>query len=419
MSLSELESQLCERIAGLRETLLGELAEHVAIPTGRNHHPGLLNYRKTVQQRLEAIGGTSRLVLTDQRPLWMWPQTHAASEPVEADVVPETLIVQGPEAGQRLPRVLIAGHLDTVHDPHGSFQSLATSADGLTVVGPGAVDMKGGILIAVTALETLHALGVHLAWTFLLNNDEETGSFGSEAAIREQARVHDVGIALEPALPGGKLVVQRMGSGQFKIEVFGRSAHVGREFTRGVSAVTHLAQILQRLAAMADPEHGLVVNVGPIVGGEATNVVPDHAACWGNVRYDNPETAAAFRQAVEAFATPADAMPRVVVHTHTNRPVKPATEPVMALAKFVQDVATDVGQPMEFASTGGVCDGNLLQDEGLVTLDTLGVRGGNLHREDEFVEVASLVERAQMLAIVLARLAEGHWTPPARIATHP
>src|SRR5690606_3909213 len=102
--------------------------------------------------------------------------------------------------------------------------------------GPGAADMKGGVLIALCALEALDAAGVDLNWTVLLNSDEETGSFQSARVLREAAKQHDIGICVEPALPGGALAIERMGSGQFMIEVHGRSAHVGREFTKGVSA---------------------------------------------------------------------------------------------------------------------------------------------------------------------------------------
>ena len=90
-----------------------------------------------------------------------------------------------------------------------------------------------------------------------------------------------------------------------------------------------------------------------------------------------------------------------------NRPAKPATEAVLAFAEAGREAAGDLGQPLEFAATGGVCDGNLLQAEGLPTLDTLGVRGGNLHRTDEFVEVASLADRACLLAVLLGRIAGG------------
>ena len=87
------------------------------------------------------------------------------------------------DAGRR--PVLISGHLDTVHTPPpaGTFTRLTVAADGRTAVGPGCVDMKGGLVIGIAALECLEEAGVRLPWTFVLNSDEETGSYHSERAI--------------------------------------------------------------------------------------------------------------------------------------------------------------------------------------------------------------------------------------------
>ncbi|MEO0715968.1 MAG: M20/M25/M40 family metallo-hydrolase, partial [Planctomycetota bacterium] len=74
--------------------------------------------------------------------------------------------------------------------------------------------------------------------------------------------------------------------------------------------------------------------------------------------------------------------------------------------------AEDLGQQLPFAKTGGVCDGNIMQHAGLPTIDTLGVRGGGLHTPDEWIDLTSLVERCQLLAILLARIAEGRVAIP-------
>jgi glutamate carboxypeptidase len=87
-----------------------------------------------------------------------------------------------------------------------------------------------------------------------------------------------------------------------------------------------------------------------------------------------------------------------------NRPAKPGTPKVMALAGLARAAAEDLGQRLPFSKTGGVCEGNNLQDAGLPTIDTLGVRGGGLHTPTEWIELASLVERCQLLAILIARL---------------
>ena len=226
-------------------------------------------------------------------------------------------------------------------------------------------------------------------------------------AITRAAREHDVGIALEPALPDGSLVVQRMGAGQFKVEAFGRAAHVGRDFAHGVSAVYALGEALVKLSGMSDAERGMIVNVGPLRGGPATNIVPDDAACWGNMRCADEAAAERLQRSIAALATPDDALPRVAVDQIINRPSKPLTHAVRELAEAARTVAQDLGQQLPFGKTGGVCDGNIMQAAGLPTIDTLGVRGGNLHRTDEFIELASLVERAQLLAVLLAHIARG------------
>jgi glutamate carboxypeptidase len=408
-TLTAIESRLCAAIAARRAALESDLAAHVAIPTGKGYVPGLEAYRGLVVARLAALGATVREEPGDPRPAWLrLPGEASAAD--GAEIVPPVVI-----ASRRLdgvtPHIMIAGHLDTVHDPAGPFQKLRPGDEPGTVVGPGAVDMKGGILVVLAALEALAEVGASVSWTVLLNSDEETGSFHSARHLRETAQRHDVGIAVEPALPGGGLAIERMGSGQFMIEVFGRAAHAGREFTKGVSAVTALGGILVQLGALARPDEGMIVNVGPLVGGSVTNAVPDHAACWGNVRYADPERGMRLGAAIDALASTGDGLPRVVVHRRWNRPAKPRTPAVTSFAEGVRAAAADLGMAMPFVATGGVCDGNIMQEVGLPTLDTLGVRGGNLHRTDEFVELASLVDRAQLLAISLIRLADGRIRP--------
>lgn len=407
MPLNDTEQRLCAAIAKRDRSMRQQLARDVAIPTGGDFTPGLDEYRGLVVEQLEALEARITTVPGTPRPQWL-EHASAAGRATDREVMQAPPVVLAERAARsRGPRILIAGHLDTVHDPYGSFRKLTTAPDGRTATGPGVVDMKGGILIAIHALEALAECGVEVNWTFLLNSDEETGSFHSFEAITQAARDHDIGLALEPALPDGSLVVERMGAGQFKVEVFGRAAHVGRDFVRGVSAVSKLGEVLVQLAGMAEPQLGRIVNVGPLQGGAATNIVADYAACWGNVRFADGESARWLERGLVALATAPDQLPRVTVHHLINRPAKPLTEEVRRLAEKAREAASDLGQELRFGSTGGVCDGNIMQAAGLPTIDTLGVRGGNLHRTDEFIELSSLVGRCQLLAVLLARLSHG------------
>jgi glutamate carboxypeptidase len=400
IELTREERSACDIIESKAGFLLDDLRRHVETPTGPGGGEGIEATRQVFTERMAKLGATSTLVPGDDRPDWL--------RGAAADGVPPTAVLGRLRPGMR--RVLIAGHLDTVHPAGGPFQELTVAEDGATAVGPGCVDMKGGLVIAACALESLEEAGVPASWTYLLNADEETGSYHSEAALRDQANQHDFGLALEPALPGGELAIERMGSGQFMIEALGRSSHVGRDFRGGVSAVTALARAIAAVGDMADPtkEGSYIMSVGPVEGGTATNAVPDHAAAWGNARYPNQEVGDRMGAALDVLATPNTACEHdqaaIIVRRSFNRPAKPLTAATEALALHARSVAEVLGQSLPFASTGGVCDGNILQDAGLPTIDTLGVRGGGLHTPTEWIELASLVERCQLLAVLISRL---------------
>ncbi|HLO41228.1 MAG TPA: M20/M25/M40 family metallo-hydrolase [Phycisphaerales bacterium] len=397
MGLTELEQRLVDTIARSHHRLLDDLALHVSIPTGLDHRPGLDHTREIFTSRLKALNAQVTLVPAGPKPAWLYGGETALQGP------PSVMCTR--THGRAGPRILLSGHLDTVHDPSPAapFRNLVIDHARQTATGPGCVDMKGGLVIAVAALEALEELGIPVAWSFIFNSDEETGSYWSEPALRHAARDHDIGLVFEPALPDGSLVISRPGSGQFMVEARGRSAHVGRDFASGISAVTALARAIVRMSEFADPAMGRILNIGPMHGGIATNVVPDHARAWGNVRYKDEPTARLLEGMVLSCRQD-HVLPSVHIETSFNRPAKPATEGVMKLAHAARAAAEDLGQAMPFGSTGGVCDGNILQDAGLPVIDTLGVRGGGLHTPDEWIDLRSLVERTQLTALLMHRL---------------
>ena len=403
ISLTAEERRACDLIEARAGFLLEDLQLHVETPTGPGGGDGINATRQVFTERMRKLGARDSLVDGQPRPDWL----RGGS----ADGVPPTAVLTRLRTGMK--KVLIAGHLDTVHPADGPFRELVVAADGKTAVGPGCVDMKGGLVIAACALECLEEAGAPASWTFLLNADEETGSYHSEAALRVQAAQHDFGLALEPALPGGELAVERMGSGQFMIEALGRSSHVGRDFRGGVSAVTALARAMVAVGNLADPrrDDSYIMSIGPLEGGSATNAVPDHAAAWGNARYPDAQTGEVMGEALDALATAHTTCQgneaAVVVRRSFIRPAKPLTPATESLAMHARRVAETLGQRLPFASTGGVCDGNILQDAGLPTIDTLGVRGGGLHTPSEWIELDSLVERCQLLAVLISRLSSG------------
>lgn len=412
-ALTQMQQHVCRLIAQRSRRLLEDLQRHVEIPTGRNHTPGLDESRGLFAGRCRQLGAELELVSGEPRPVWLGgPSNLTRKGESQEEHVPPTLVCRKLGKGA-MPAVLLSGHLDTVHDPLGTFTKLSISPDRKTATGPGVVDMKGGLVIAINALEALAEAGVDLPWGFIFNSDEETGSFHSASALHQEGASgrYAFGLALEPAAGSDGLVTQRGGSGQFMIECFGKAAHVGRDFASGISAVNRLCETILQATKLTDVAAGTTVNIGPLWCDQPTNQVADHAAAWGNVRFADAMAAARLEGAfaglergdpVLKLASPE--LPVVRIPRLFSRPAKPATEQTLALAQVIATAAKDLGQSMRFTSTAGVCDGNNLQHAGLTTLDTLGVRGGGLHTPHEWIELASLVERCQLLAVVMMRL---------------
>ena len=299
-------------------------------------------------------------------------------------------------------RMLLCVHLDTVH---AHWPGATWTEVGSRVVGPGVADMKGGVLVVLLALRALRTAGVDdLSWTVVATTDEETGSWASRDALAALAPGHAAAFIPEPAMPDGSVVVQRPGSARVGIDVFGRAAHAGRDAANGISAVTALCEAVAAAARLADPPRR-IVNMARLVGGEATNIVPDRASAEGNIRWQSEVDGRVLMAGLRALGRGGpDDLPHVVVDIRVNRPVKERSDAVEALVRCMQDAAGVLGLQVGAGFTGGVSDGNIVQAAGVPTIDGMGVRGGNLHRSDEFAELGSLGERAALLALTMLRV---------------
>ena len=304
-------------------------------------------------------------------------------------------------------QLLFTGHMDTVFAVDHAFQSLRWLEPGV-LNGPGVADMKSGIAVMLAALHAVEAspLADRIGYEVILNSDEEVGSLGVGGADRRRGAGKRAALTYEPsALPDGTFAGARPGSGNFSFTVTGRSAHAGRNPQDGRNALVAAADLALRLkAAMRD---GLSVNPARIDGGSPNNVVPDHAVLRVNVRprdlADQATAQAIIDAAVAAVAAEHDVA--IHVHGHFARPPKPMTPDLEALFGVVAQAGADLGQPVRWQSSGGVCDGNNIAACGVPVIDTMGARGGNIHSMEEFLIVDSLSERASLSALTILRLA--------------
>jgi glutamate carboxypeptidase len=307
-------------------------------------------------------------------------------------------------------QVALTGHYDTVFPGSSAFQK-ALFLDEDRLNGPGVADMKGGLLVMLEALlafersEHANALGYQV----LISPDEEVGSLASAPLLAQiGARAH-VGMTYEPALPDGSLAGARKGSGNFSLTVRGRSAHVGRAFNEGRNAIIAAADFAVALNALNGVRDGVTFNVGAIDGGGPVNAVPNLAVARFDVRAPDAQGSAwAFDEIKRLTAHVGEGL-SVHLHGGVTRPAKPMTETQTKLFGWTREAGADLGLDVTWADTGGVCEGNNLFAAGCPNVDTLGVRGGDIHSDQEFALVSSFPERAKLSYLLLTGFAHGRW----------
>lgn len=308
------------------------------------------------------------------------------------------------------PRVFLCIHMDTVYARNHSFQE-CIRVDDNRLQGPGVADAKGGLLVMLTALRAVERSPWRedLSWEVLLTPDEEIGSPGTAPLLAEAAQRNDVGLVFEPSLPDGSLVGPRKGSGNFTAVFHGKSAHAGRSPERGRNAVSAMAGFVVRLNGLGSRKGDVTINVGQVHGGGPVNIVPDLAVCRFNVRVAEPEAQALFEERLAKLCDETNLTDGIsmTLHGSFGRPPKPLEGKTRELMEHVIECGNDLGLSLRWRPSGGASEGNNLHAAGLPTVDSLGVRGGNLHSSGEYLHLDSLTERARLTALLLMKIASG------------
>ena len=308
------------------------------------------------------------------------------------------------ELGSGGRQVLLLGHFDTVW-PVGQLQQMPLKREGDRLCGPGTLDMKAGISLALLACRALSAIApprdarVVMLWT----TDEETGSRTSRALVETEARMSDAVLVLEPALPGGVLKTSRKGCGDYELIVHGEAAHAGVDPTKGVSAIRELARQILAIETLQDLTRGISVNVGIIGGGTRPNVVPAEARARIDVRAPSKEDAQRVDAALRSL-TPHLKGASLEINGGFERPPMERTDAGVRLFELARRVGGELGMAIEEGSTGGGSDGNFCAALGVPTLDGLGALGDGAHALHEHVIVSALVPRAALIASLLRSL---------------
>jgi len=309
-------------------------------------------------------------------------------------------------------RIVLTGHHDTVFPSGCGFEDW-TLLDDDTINGPGVADMKGGLLVMLHGLLALERSPWRdqIGYDVLVSPDEEIGSLGSGPVLADLgARAH-VGMTYEPALADGSLAGARKGSGNFSLRCRGKAAHAGREHHLGRNAIVAAAEFANRVDALNGRREHVTINVSRIDGGGAPNVVPDLGICRFNVRVKTEDDAAWARAEIDALVEAAKTRDGITADLHGGftRPPKPMSPANQRMFEWTRTAGSAIGLDIRWNDTGGVCEGNNLWASGCPNVDTLGVRGSDIHSDRETAKLSSFAERARLSAVMLMAFARGRF----------
>ena len=364
-------------------------------------------------------------------------------EPDQHGVALPVIEASGPAnaaADPRLP-ILLIGHFDTV------LPAAAPRREDGVLIATGAIDMKGGIVTFLKALDLVAQRGGRLpALRLVLVPDEEVGGAISRRAVATAGAEARALWVLEPGEgrgTGETLVTGRRGMFHWRLAVRGRTAHSGLAFWQGRSASVAAADWILRAAAISRPDGGPTVNVARVVAGErgfverignaegaagaATpavtsrgprcfgtahqlNVVPDRALVEGEARFLRAAEGELLAQALAGLASEIAARHDLacdLVCEVAVPPVDPASLPRSQADRAVR-LAAEAGWDLQREEDrGGISFPNFLVHPGRIpVLDGLGPVGGGMHTREEYIDLRSLARRIRLLADLLQAEAE-------------
>lgn len=307
--------------------------------------------------------------------------------------------------------VLFLGHMDTVF-PVGEAARRPFTVEGSRVTGPGALDMKGGVAVMLSALKALHSAGFSgRPLKVILVSDEEIAHNGSKATVmlQREARGCAACFNCETGYEDNSLVIGRKGGVVFKAAVHGIAAHAGNNPRQGRSAIWEMAKKIDDIQNMTDWDKGITFNVGTIKGGTVSNAIPDYCEVEGDIRFQDPDISPLVKEEllkvlnhtyIEGTKT------ELLLYHEGMLPMK-MTEENRKLFEFVKKTGEENGIPVsEGKLVGGGSDSGYVVYAGVPTVCAMGVKGRFNHTRDEYALKDSLFERAKLLGAVILKMNE-------------
>jgi glutamate carboxypeptidase len=372
--------KLVQRVTASEPRLRARLRSLVEIESPSEDKAGVDRAAEVVADWAEELGARAKIhrqrTFGDVLELRFGPSRHSAQKPV-----------------------LLLGHLDTVW-PVGTLARMPWREEGGKLFGPGVLDMKAAVVMALEAVAALRELALERPVTLLLNSDEEVGSPVSRPITERVAQGCSAVFVLEPA-QGLAYKTARKGVGLYDLHVAGVAAHSGVDFAAGHSAVLEMARLVEQVSGFSDLGKGRTVNVGVIAGGTRSNVIAAECRAEVDVRIAKASDAAAVERLFRRLKVH-DKACTLAVSGGINRPPMERKPGVVKLFRQARALAAQMGFTLDEAATGGGSDGNFTAGLGVPTLDGMGAVGAGAHADHEHVVAAHLVERTALLAGMVA-----------------
>jgi glutamate carboxypeptidase len=378
-------SAVYDKAKKAQSDFLAKLETLVNIDSGTGYEPGLTKVEDILIEHLKSIGAEVQTINA----------TPSKGRNILATI-----------KGTGKVKILLLAHTDTVFE-EGTAAKRPFKIVGGKAYGPGVMDDKGGIILGFEALKILQELKPKNfeKITFLINPDEEKGSFGSRELIKETAKKYDVALVLEFGSPEDKVTSWRKGIGYYGFEVKGKSAHAGAEPEKGCNALVEAAHQTLQLSKLGDASKQTSVNFTVFQAGDRRNTIPDSAKVQADVRVlEAQEYIRLERDFTRLSKSKLLPCTEIKVISDRGRPPFPPNPKTDALVKKAQAIYQTIGFKLGVEGSGGGTDGNYAASVGTTTLDALGPVGGGAHSQDEYIDLDRITPRIYLLTKLILDL---------------
>ena len=298
--------------------------------------------------------------------------------------------------------ILFTGHMDTVF-AKGTFDDVLFRLEDGKAYGPGCLDMKGGIIIALYVIKALNSIGYdETPLKIVFSGNEESAhdaSTGGEVFIRE-VKGGLFAFNMETGDPNNALVLARKGCLNCEVVITGVEAHSGNDFFAGKNAILEAAHKGIAFAALTDREKETTVNLGTVQGGTMPNCVAGKCTLvldcrfWTVAEKERLEREIK-RIAAESFVEGTGASLRFFGGF-------PPFEDNLLTRKFYEHccrTAETFGLDIpQSRVAGGSSDASYLFMENVPVICSFGVQGEWNHTTREYAIVESMFSRAKLIA---------------------